>query len=627
MTGKSTSVHNCNFTEILPGGAGVAIYSTASTIGTYTLDVGGTPSTSCKFLQCASGVRSFKQHTFSSFNEFEKVGTVIMASYAQNCNLGFYSNSMFHFNKGISITHSLGAEIVVQYNQFNTSNYLPMAPDMSYYGTSAIEVLNPSFGVSSIIISTNTIANSRTGIKLENIDKSSTSYNLIEQNIISWPLTYADLMNLSNRTHRGIIINDGFDLTCNFNSVLRPYYPTALNNAEVGKMYGFQTNILKQAFMGSNRFEYISSGINYRYVCMACTTACTEFYDFVRGIELGNVNEATPPFTGISVTLSTSSGRRSQDCFDLNLGSSTDRIFGWSTNSTNFFRLAVSTSNCQYPLNTNTTNVLIPILGAAHNCPPIPLSIERDSLLGPIVNDTIDYMDFYTQRRYMGLDFAYRILARDTSLLNIDPDTDTLYINFYNSYKNSNIGKFFYVETLINNQDFDIAEDSLYAISDTNLYEYNRKVTLSIFLDKIANGDTLEADDIDSLEVIAYECPMVGGMAVYEARAMLVIDVEDTCITGSPRIMNDKSNQNYRKPELIKLSPNPASNNVLIEITEITSSTVEIFDTMGSLVAKYNIHESNESTINVNNLKPSIYLFKVKTNDEIVRTFKVLINR
>ena len=109
---------------------------------------------------------------------------------------------------------------------------------------------------------------------------------------------------------------------------------------------------------------------------------------------------------------------------------------------------------------------------------------DREGLIGNIVADTISYVDFANERRYYALSRAYKELEADTNRLHLDVATDTTYINFYNNYKISNIAKFVNVYKLIDNEDYEIAEDSLEAIVDTNRYESYSKAVLEIYLQK-----------------------------------------------------------------------------------------------------------------------------------------------
>jgi hypothetical protein len=293
-----------------------------------------------------------------------------------------------------------------------------------------------------------------------------------------------------------------------------------------------------------------------------------------------------------------------------------------------------SPTDPEYADITNTLLVSAPYTLAFGQCcdvPQVEETYDREGFIGSIVADTINYYDFANERRYYGLCRAFKELNKDTTRLHLDIATDSTYINFYNNYKNSNIAKFIYVYKLIENEEFELAEDSLEAIADTNRYESYCKAVLTIYLQKIITGDPLSSSDSLELEEIANECPMIGGPAVYEARAILNVDLSDTCLTGGSRIQNLWSTNVLYQIGLSKFDvhPNPASDHVSVinkSNTIIRDAFFVLHDYSGRELKRFPLLGFYTS-ISLVEFSQGMYLYNIYADKKLIQADKLLIGR
>lgn len=82
----------------------------------------------------------------------------------------------------------------------------------------------------------------------------------------------------------------------------------------------------------------------------------------------------------------------------------------------------------------------------------------------------------------------------------------------------------------------------------------------------------------------------------------------------------------YFKPQthpyrMINISPNPAKSTINIESENLENLNISFYDTFGSVVIKNN---KLEKTISIENLKPGIYLYKIKEKDNVIQEGKII---
>ncbi len=153
----------------------------------------------------------------------------------------------------------------------------------------------------------------------------------------------------------------------------------------------------------------------------------------------------------------------------------------------------------------------------------------------------------------------------------------------------------------------------------TNLvFESNKYAVNDIYLSTVAK-DILEFNQIqtDTLMAIAFQCPLTGGSAVYEARSLLAMALDtvynDSLLCsgvdnrGSGKVGENKENG-------FSLFPNPAKQevNVLLPGNSLQNGKVVISNAMGIRVVDRPIRKGDvRVTIKTSSLAPGFYLLTI----------------
>jgi hypothetical protein len=195
-----------------------------------------------------------------------------------------------------------------------------------------------------------------------------------------------------------------------------------------------------------------------------------------------------------------------------------------------------------------------------------------------IAEDSVEYSFYSDESRYYDKEYAYQTLKTDNILLN----SDTVLQSFYSIEQLGNIGKFDDVKIDVLNGQNITALTKLNAITPENNIEYNLKYVKSLELQKKISGinsyTTLEKNELD---YIGWQTAWEGGDAVFEARRIRMLEVDDQAHNlrvrskASSPVLND-----------LKIFPNPSfdflnftseiSPNGELRITDIFGKTVLI---------------------------------------------------
>lgn len=158
-----------------------------------------------------------------------------------------------------------------------------------------------------------------------------------------------------------------------------------------------------------------------------------------------------------------------------------------------------------------------------------PDEYSRDSRFGPVVGDSIAYADYVTEFTYKDKASLYALLKSDTALFNTGNASDTSFRQFYDYYKTSNIGLLNIIDALIAEGNLDSALALNEALTDTNAFEANQK-TVNYFIISLLRDSVLSSNDSITLQDIAIQNPITGGKAVFQARAILFLEIHDQLV-------------------------------------------------------------------------------------------------
>ena len=229
------------------------------------------------------------------------------------------------------------------------------------------------------------------------------------------------------------------------------------------------------------------------------------------------------------------------------------------------------------------------------------------------------------------------------SLINAEPSNNN--VSDWNaandSYNNSIAGLMEYNDSLltiikiIKQNNYDQILDKNNEIVPNEVYEENEKIINGIYLSTIAKDFyEFNQDQVNSIYDIAWQCPFLGGPAVYTARSLYALmddttsfDDELICAQQGIALRSDKHNEALR---YFSLYPNPVRDQATLEyeLKEGERGELIIIDAIGRLQFRSPLFVDQKLFLfSTKQLSNSIYYFNVMVNDEVVGKGKIAIIR
>lgn len=143
----------------------------------------------------------------------------------------------------------------------------------------------------------------------------------------------------------------------------------------------------------------------------------------------------------------------------------------------------------------------------------------------------------------------------------------------------------------------------------------------------------LNPAELNTLQSIAALCPYYDGIAVYDARSILMDNgfayAENDCeitpfIASTPK--GQKRIKGLSEIPVLAIYPNPFKEEIRIDyaISEETQGQIELVDIMGRTVLQKQIQTGNTHLINTKELKHGLYFYTFRVNNMIVQQGKIL---
>jgi hypothetical protein len=229
----------------------------------------------------------------------------------------------------------------------------------------------------------------------------------------------------------------------------------------------------------------------------------------------------------------------------------------------------------------------------------------------------------------------YTMLKNDTVLLYNDTLQD-----FYDEQVGEHTGKLSDIKELISTKEYGDAADQLALLPYANDAEVTNKSVFEI-LNKVEQREaySLTADEMETLQIIANECPLHYGQAVYSARVLISTQYGyetsywDDDIICTSEASYRKANPNHSTityPLVVKdftIYPNPASTELNFKVKnsdhcmEGANTKIEILDFLGNMVIKKEYDGYIQTgKLNISILANGAYIIKYSCgNNEIYR--------
>ena len=181
------------------------------------------------------------------------------------------------------------------------------------------------------------------------------------------------------------------------------------------------------------------------------------------------------------------------------------------------------------------------------------------------------------------------------------------------------------------------------SLATSQIFEENEKQVNEIYLVTIAKGISyFTTQQIETLYGIAIQCPIAGGNAVWKARGLYSLIDDDmiyddfiTCLNAgvilreaatTTNTASEKNNTRYST----SISPNPTQDKATLKYNFPTNSngTLVLVDSYGKEIYRTALESnSKEFTFSTLNINPSIYFYKVYSNDQLIGSGKLSIIR
>jgi hypothetical protein len=573
---------------------------------------GANANEACHFTNCTNAVRT----TFNFANTITRNTFTIDASYtgtastqgvyAINNKLAAQNISFNHFTNiksGIYILRT-NSSVTVDGNDFNLATGSTVCDD-------AIQVRNTSADGQSPItsISRNHINKYRHGILTTWLKKQvDIDLNNINPDV-NVPVTSTYGIKTQSCLSNNIKSNDFFWMASANPS-------QALENI----MMGISVESGGNNFVSGNYMYRSATGIRF-FNCNALNTvSCNHLSNSSAGVSLINSNIGNQgSAAAASDNYWTGNGTQHANIFNPTLNIPT-----WYVRTGTAGYDPGTCANCIVPAGSVTASFGSPNSNCGPPCTsPGCLQME----IYQMIKEEGNYSGLDEDAKYSSKVYAYRQLIDNPDLMHLSNDKDADLQDFFNSMQASNIGALNNVAELIQKNDNVQAQLVNTTITPENMSEVNARSVNDIYL-RTWSVDVTEftEGDRDILLNIAYQNPITGGGAVYDARTMLMIDADDYYFDGMR-----KANQNEKSvSEFGKIIPNPSSGTMqfVYKLNDNESGILQIFDLKGHQLKLYTLQAGeNIQDIVMNDADCGIYLYRLTVNDKIVLTNKIVIQK
>lgn len=237
------------------------------------------------------------------------------------------------------------------------------------------------------------------------------------------------------------------------------------------------------------------------------------------------------------------------------------------------------------------------------------------------------------EEQYITDNTTYRYLEANPSVKN----SNSAYVNFYNSKANSSMDKFKQAELSLSNGQIAQAQSINSSANIVNAVESNYKNYYTVYA-KFKNYNFTSADSAILIN-LAKLCPGMDGAIVYQARALynLIYNTvklyKDDCTAsnnaGSRFITTaDTENKNIKTSWNVELFPNPTSSELnIVSKAESENLTVIVRDMAGKVVYSQNLLTNNFISKLDLDLVSGIYLVTINNNNNESTTKKLVITK
>ncbi len=487
---------------------------------------------------------------------------------------------------GIQLQNNHQAMIQVRKNQVNDIS-TPFDPATE--GGVGILVNNSVQSLSSLYLEENEIAHCATGIRVMNQNG-----GVVASNQVSYAVPDA-WIDLGYGYRNGLQAQACNNLDISYNTVLRDCQTCSDVIGQPEFFRGITSDLTTAAHIHDNYLIKAPQGILVRRESAGGYYNCNYFSGGNVGFnfDLAQIDPQGGPTNTTDNQWVNYSGGRLKIAGELDPGGAVD----W------FFDLSLGTS---YDPNPFDPDVVIPQNGISDNtCSQFPPYIDPQVSILRLINDSA-YAEHLFEKKLFDRKAAYGLLHDSLQLLYQGTVHDVELQNFFNLYALSNQGYLKDIEDhLINNETAQAAILNL-GLVPSNLHEANSVAVNQIVIESSGDSVYYNLGQKQDLLAIAYQNPVIGGEAVYRARAILRLDLEDMPI-------GFRSTGSGSRENVVYCSPNPTSGQLLIACDNpmVNGLHMEIYSMIGEkLISNHVLIGRSMEWVNLEWLPAGVYVAK-----------------
>ena len=524
-------------------------------------------------------------------NQFNSTGTGV---FVYNClarQIEVTQNTLAGFSHyGIQLQDNHDASITVLQNQMNSGFVYP-ADDESRKG---IYVNNSTYLKAPLVIEGNDITNCYTGIQVMNQNTAN-----IKSNVIRFSVPDA-VIDLAIEYRQGIWLQLSQNLSVHGNQILRNCTScgTTLQTGHEKYMRGIICDQALQAQVHDNTLQNIPQGMLTLQQGFGNQYFCNYLEGFMTGMYFdgASIDPQGAPNNATDNQWNDANGfYRIDGQLDPNV--SVDWYFDVSPGPL-------------YNPNPYSASVVAPQTGiSSNNCNVVLPIVPEPKKLSELLEDST-YQAYLTEKKMYDRLIVYRQLKDSLQLMYSGSTYDLTLQNFFNLMALGNTGYLENVKDALNSGDKTAAELANSQVTPVNLHESNSKTVNAILI--ASDKDSIYYDNAGRtmLLSIAYQNPLIGGEAVYRARAILRLDLEDQTIgfrEANTPVKHDKS---------FSVFPNPTTGEFMVSISATLNqeARLTVYNLLGIPIQVGKIPMGQSSTtIELNAFEPGIYRLVIES--------------
>lgn len=485
-----------------------------------------------------------------------------------------------------------------------------------------IYIANVAMAQVTLLIDSNLIARVKSGIALSNIKAFNGAF--VTNNTIQFAKAnscYNATSSGGHGVHYGVRLNYCKDIRVDTNYVTKTS-TTLPVRVMLEYLRGVSLENSARSVVSDNVFDRMGSGILAFDMCSNSTLACNTFNTCYHGGYFRGTSSSSavadigdqiinPQNQNIELTGNVFNGSISDD-----IGGNVTIGTLWHDNP-----LPIVPVFTGFTLGTNGNNICGLFLLAQSE------DVKRDQQVGAILNDLAAGI-FDTEQEYYLIKQAYTTLRENMNWLTLGTPDDARYQSFFAACEADNWDELIDAENAAAQGDTTTIATFTGGSVPANSAEENAQTVLNIYAKYwLAGYRSFAPTDTTTLLNIALQNPILGGNAVYGARVLLGLMVDDFAPTESGMRRAEAENEGADEPN-VSLFPNPATTQVYIQVenANIENIRTEIYDLNGRKISGQITQISDGMLlVDTSTLPAGIYVICVLKQDLLMKTERLVL--